>query len=233
MLVDTRFVRGEAPPTRPGPQTLYRFGGGHSNRHHVLSGFNERNAQQRGEPAARFDLGSRPLLIVGPGLIRFQTKPSEVHLPDDVFFLSPRQIEEKRPIQPFASEELGREFGDIIARQNEKRIRAATVTHPGQQAAEHSGGNSAIVCPGPDSGQGLFDLVDQHDGTAHRVDGGQGPPCVLLGGSHDAAHQAANIQDDRWAIEFVAKCLGQGRFSTTGRREQQDSTGHGFGMPIG
>jgi hypothetical protein len=75
---DARLVRAQAPAASPVPQPLDRLGRRDRDRHDVLGRLEERQVQERGQPAAGPDLGARPALVGRPLLLALQLEVLQV-----------------------------------------------------------------------------------------------------------------------------------------------------------
>jgi len=65
--IHSRPIRRQAPTGSPLPQALDLVASSDSHGHDVLRGLNERDIEQRSEPAARLDLGADPVGVIRPG----------------------------------------------------------------------------------------------------------------------------------------------------------------------
>ena len=172
--VDPRPLGGQAPPAGPLPQPLHRLAGRHRHRHDVRRGLDQRDVQQGRQPAARPDLGAGPVAVLraaaGPGRARtcamyiFQIVSRSC---------GPGRSRKKTPSNRSARASSGGSFEMSLAEADDEHV-GLVVAEPGQQRAEHPGGDAAVARCRADAAERLLDLVDHDDARRHRVDDPQG-----------------------------------------------------------
>ncbi len=161
--VDPRPVGIQAAPAGPVAQPIHRLGGGDRHGHDVVGRLGQRHIQQRRQTAATADLRSRPVLGLGLGLIGLKIEQVQADLPDRVLLRGTGQIQEEHPVKPLGPRKFRWQLADVIARADDKHIRA-TVVQPGQERAEQPGRDTAVGRPRvAHPAERLFNLVDHQD----------------------------------------------------------------------
>jgi hypothetical protein len=83
---------GQAPAGCPLPQALDLVARRDSHRDHDLRGLNERDIQERRQPAATLDLGPGPVGVIRPGLLCVEPAVPRVDRPDLVLLVAVGQV---------------------------------------------------------------------------------------------------------------------------------------------
>jgi hypothetical protein len=97
--IHPRPVRRQAPTRGPLPESLDLVARSDGHRDDVLRGLNERHVQERRQPAARLDLGTGPVGVVRPGLLRVQPVGLRVDAPDCVLLVTPGKVDKEHAVE--------------------------------------------------------------------------------------------------------------------------------------
>ena len=92
-------VGRQAAAGGPVPKPLDRLAGRHRHRDDVPGGVDQRDVEQGRQPAARLDLGTRPVAVLGRRPVRVEAVILPVHPPDRPLLPGPRQVQEERGVE--------------------------------------------------------------------------------------------------------------------------------------
>ena len=158
----------------------------------MLSRFQQRHIQQRGQATTGFDLGTGPLVIIGPTLLGLQFKLLQIDLPDRLSLRVTGKIEKEDAIEPLGAHKLRWQFGDVVTGRDQEHI-GRMVVHPGQQRAEKASRHPTIALAA-ETAERLFDLVDEADTRSHAVSDLQSPANVRFRLTDERTEQGTDIQ---------------------------------------
>ena len=142
----------------------------------------QRDVEQRRQPAARLDLGRRPVAVLR-GATRAGSRPYLSRYIRQIarFSCGPGRSRKNVASNRSARANSGGSREMSLAVQTTNDV-ARPVVQPGQQRAEQPGRDARVARrPPDDAGQGLLDLVDHHHARRHRVDQPQRLADVGLG----------------------------------------------------
>ena len=131
-------VRRQAPTRSPLPQALDLVPRSDGHGYDVLGCLDQRHVEQGRESAARLDLGTGPLGVVGPGLPGIEAVVLDVDASDPVLLFTPRQVHEEHAVEAFSTCELRRQLRGVVAGADEEDV-ALVVVQPREQAAKDAG----------------------------------------------------------------------------------------------
>ena len=154
--VEAGAVGRQAAAGGPGPQPLDRLAGRHGDRDDVLRRLDQRDVEQRRQPAARLDLGAASSRGPGgrgwpgsrPYLSRYIRQIA-------CFSAGPGQVEEERGVEPLGRGELRREPGDVVGWCRRRTSRSSRSLSQREQRAEEPG-RDARVARRPDEPASAF-----------------------------------------------------------------------------
>ena len=127
----------ETTPRSPLPEPFDRLARRDGDGHNMLGRSPQREVEQGRQAAARANLGTSPVAIVGSRLIGGKVEPIEIDSPDPILLSRSRKIEKEHGVEPLGPDELGRELADIIGRADEEHV-GFMVVEPREQGSKQS-----------------------------------------------------------------------------------------------
>jgi hypothetical protein len=92
-----------------------------------LGGLNQGHVEQRRQTATALDFGACPLVVIGTKLGCLELIGLDVELPDLIFLIAGRQVQEENPVEPLRATEFGRQPRDVIGRADHEDVGAVVV----------------------------------------------------------------------------------------------------------